>query len=109
MPLKILIEDSATGSETEIKLGTQFTQGGNLLWADDEQHLVYAVYEPNKGNAVVLYNLGNAKIKYVVEQSDVAYLPLSWVNNVVVYAEKYPGDWVYINVSTQEITDAPAP
>jgi hypothetical protein len=109
LPLTILIEDSATGGETEIKLGTQFTQASNLLWAEDEQHLVYSVYEPNKGGAVVLYNLGNAKIKYVVEQSDDAYLPLSWVNNVVVYAEKYPGSWVYINVSTQEITEAPAP
>lgn len=111
-PISIIIEDTTTGSTYQkMTLDTRFTQGGSLLWSPDEKQLIVSLLDANinGGNAVVLYDLTAGTNKYIIQQDEGTYLPLAWIDLTTIYAESYPGSWVYINLSTKEITEAPAP
>ncbi len=110
-PVVINIIDSATGEESKITLDARFRRGGSLLWSSDEKKLVVSVMDDgaNGGNSVILYDLETSQNTYLVQKSPITYLPFSWNGTGVIYAEKYPGNWVFIDALTGEISPAPAP
>ncbi len=110
-PVTITIIDTSTGEENKITLDARFTQGGSLLWSQDEKQLVVSALDEgqNGGNSVILYDLETMKNEYIIQQSATTYLPLEWVDATTIYAESYPGSWVYINLANQEVRTAPAP
>jgi hypothetical protein len=110
-PVVITIIDIGTGSENKITLDNKFSQGGNLIWSANEQKLIVSVLDSGKngGNSVILYDLETMKNEYVIQQSASTYLPLEWVDTNTIYAESYPGSWVYIDLGSGATTAAPAP
>jgi hypothetical protein len=110
-PVAITIIDTGTGGENKITLDNRFGQGGNLIWSENEQKLIVSVLDAGKngGNSVILYDLATLKNEYVLQQSASTYLPLEWVDANTIYAESYPGSWVYIDLGSGATTAAPAP
>jgi hypothetical protein len=110
-PLTIIILNTGTGDETKFTLDAKFTQGGSFLWSPDEKKLIVSVLDQgaNGGNSVIVFDLETKKNDYLVQQSPTVYLPVAWVDTTTIYAKSYPGDWVYLNTLTKEVTNAPAP
>ena len=110
-PLTIIILNTGTGDETKFTLDAKFTQGGSFLWSPDEKQLIVSVLDKgaNGGNSVIVFDLETKKNDYLVQQSATIYLPVAWVDATTIYAESYPGNWVYLNTQTKEVTPAPAP
>lgn len=110
-PVTIVIIDTGTGEESKIALDVRFTQGGGLLWSQDEKQLLVSVLDEgrNGGNAVILYDFMTMSNEYILQQSADVYLPSEWSGVNTIYAEKYPGQWVYIDLASKEIKPAPAP
>jgi dipeptidyl aminopeptidase/acylaminoacyl peptidase len=110
-PVAIVIIDTGTGVENKITLDNRFSQGGSLLWSPDEKRLMVSVFDPGKngGNSVILYDLETMKNESILQQSTKTYLPLEWVDANTIYAESYPGNWVYIDLMSKDVRSAPAP
>jgi dipeptidyl aminopeptidase/acylaminoacyl peptidase len=110
-PVAITIIDTGNGGENKITLDNKFSQGGNLVWSANEQKLIVSALDSGKngGNSVILYDLETMKNEYVLQQSTTTYLPLEWIDTNTIYAESYPGSWVYIDLGTGATSAAPAP
>lgn len=110
-PVTIVIIDTGTGAENKIALDARFTRGGGLLWSQDEKQLLVSVMDEGKngGSAVILYDFGTMSNEYILQQSADVYLPYDWYGQATIYAEKYPGKWVYIDLTSKEIRPAPKP
>jgi hypothetical protein len=110
-PVTIMIDDTVTGDQQQIKLDARFIQGGSLLWSDDETKLIVSVLDEsaNGGNSVIVYDLEANKNEFILKNSDHTYLPVAWMDENTIYAEDYPGNWVYIDLSTKAVSQAPAP
>lgn len=102
----IVIADTATGENKTIKLDARFVQAGSLLWSEDETRLVVSAIDANTngGNALIIYNLETNKNEYILQGSEVTYLPISWNDPDTIYAKTATGEDVYINIVTKSIT-----
>jgi hypothetical protein len=110
-PLTITILNTGTGDETKFTLDSKFTRGGSFLWSPDEKQLIVSVLDQgaNGGNSVIVFDLETKKNEYLVQRSSTVYLPIDWVDGTTIYAESYPGSWVYIDTITKVVTSAPSP
>jgi len=108
-PLTMVILDTVTGTEDKIVLDARFSQGGSLLWSDNENQLLVSALDKgqNGGHALILFDLEAQTNTYLVQQSATAYLPVEWIYADTIYAESFPGNWVYIDLLTKEIRPAP--
>ena len=110
--VKIIIDDTVSGDEQTITLDARFTEGGSIAWPkDDEKQLAISAFDANStggGYSLIVYNLETNKNEYIIQQSDEAYLPISWLDAETLYASKGE-QWFYINTVTKAISEAPPP
>jgi dipeptidyl aminopeptidase/acylaminoacyl peptidase len=110
-PLSIVLYNTGTGAENRITLDARFSQAGSFLWSPDEKQLLVSAQDmgANGGNSVILFDLATMKDQYLVQNSPIVYLPLGWVGDTSIYAERYPDQWVSLDTHSRAITPAASP
>jgi dipeptidyl aminopeptidase/acylaminoacyl peptidase len=78
------------------KVPQQFTldgaYGGNIVWSPFKPRFVFVTYDPEKGSAIVYYDIDTNFIKYALEVGERDIILSEWdQNNLVSLEEK---DWV---------------
>ena len=110
--VKIVVDDTISGDEQTITLDARFTEGGSMAWSNnDEKQLALSAFDANTtggGYSLIVYNLETNKNEYIIQQSDEAYLPISWIDDQTLYVLKGDNQWLYINTTTKAISEAPA-
>ena len=110
-PLSIVLYNTQTGAENRIPLDARFSRAAGLVWSPDEKQLLVSAQDTgaNGGNSVILFDLATMTNQYLVQNSPIVYLPLAWVGDTSVYAERYPNQWVSLDTHSKAITPAASP
>ncbi len=110
-PLMLVIQNQVSGEESKIKLDARFMQAGNMVWsADGEQLIVGAVYEDKDKHlrsSIMFYNLETFEYQYLIQDADVIYWPLYWIDASTLAAQDSLGRSVHIDVTSKQISIIP--
>lgn len=109
--VQLVIRDMTTSTESSMSFD-QYVDAGSITWSPAQDYLVLAASRgtnwSNTLGFVELVQVDSLTSKTLVKNEDWVFDPVLWTDNHTILLKERGGNYLYLDILTQELSPAPA-